>query len=149
VIVITRNRCRELLHTLHRLQELPDRPPVIVVDNGSNDGTPSVIRSVFPSATVVALGYNAAAARWNIGVRLANTPYVAFCDDDTWWSPGSLGDSARLLSQFSCLAVDTARIVVEPDGHLDPICAEMARSPLPPPQDCPGALYSASSPARR
>jgi len=42
VAVVTRNRRAELLRTLDLLVRLPERPGVIVVDNGSSD--PAVCR---------------------------------------------------------------------------------------------------------
>jgi glycosyltransferase involved in cell wall biosynthesis len=39
VVVITRNRRRGAIHTVQRLLALPERPNVIVVDDGSTDGT--------------------------------------------------------------------------------------------------------------
>jgi hypothetical protein len=64
---------------------------------------------------------------------------VAFGDDDTWWSPASLSRAASLLAASPRLAVVTARIMVEPGGRLDPICAEMAASPLSRTPDTPVA----------
>ncbi|MFD0853569.1 glycosyltransferase family 2 protein, partial [Actinomadura adrarensis] len=43
VVVITRDRRETLLDTLGRLRELPGKPPVIVVDNASSDGTPEAV----------------------------------------------------------------------------------------------------------
>jgi hypothetical protein len=39
VVVATRDRITGLTRTLNRLVDLPDRPQVVVVDNGSADGT--------------------------------------------------------------------------------------------------------------
>ena len=39
VVIATRNRRDELLRTLGRLTALPEQPPVIMVDNGSSDGS--------------------------------------------------------------------------------------------------------------
>jgi GT2 family glycosyltransferase len=64
---------------------------------------------------------------------------VAFCDDDTWWAPGSLARAADILSAYPRLALVTGRIIVEPDGTVDPISDEMAASPLPSRRDLPGA----------
>ncbi|MGW4074120.1 glycosyltransferase family 2 protein, partial [Streptomyces asiaticus] len=52
VVIITRDQRDELLHTLDQLAELPERPPVIVTDNGSTDGTagPSPVCSRWSSA---------------------------------------------------------------------------------------------------
>lgn len=44
VVVITRNRRYEVDRTLRALAGLPERPPVIVVDNGSADGTAAAVR---------------------------------------------------------------------------------------------------------
>src|SRR5699024_12841714 len=43
VVVITRNRCRELLRTLRALETLPESPPIVVVDNASCDGTAEAV----------------------------------------------------------------------------------------------------------
>lgn len=138
VVIITWNRRDELLETLGRLSVLPERPELIVVDNGSVDGTAEAARAAFPSVRVAALPRNAGAAGRNVGVALATTPYVAFNDDDTWWEPGSLRRAADIFDACPRLAVLTAHILVEPSGVADAICAEIAASSLPRPDDVPG-----------
>ena len=64
--------------------------------------------------------------------------YVAFSDDDSWWAPGALARAVELLERHPRLAVLAARVLVGPDERLDPVCREMARSPLPPAADLPG-----------
>lgn len=130
VVVITHNRCDELDRTLGLLAGMPERPPVIVVDNASTDGTADMVRSRHAGVTLVTPGANLGAVGRNLGVLLADSPYVAFCDDDTWYDPGALRRAADLLDAHPSLAVVTASITVEPDGRLDSICAEMAESPL-------------------
>lgn len=130
VVVITYNRCKELDRTLRRLAELPEEPRVIVVDNASTDGTADMVRSRHPGVTLLTPGTNLGAVGRNLGVRSAETPYVAFCDDDTWYDRGALRLAADLLDAHPTLAVVTASITVEPDGKLDDICSEMAESPL-------------------
>lgn len=143
VVVITRDRRDGLAHTLRKLEELPESPLVTVVDNGSTDGTARMLRQEFPEVRSVPLPVNHGAVGRNIGVALSPGPYVAFCDDDTWWEPGSLALAADTLERHPRLAVVTARIVVEPGGGEDPICAELASSPLPVPPGAPGpALLS-------
>jgi GT2 family glycosyltransferase len=36
---------------------------------------------------LVASPENLGAIGRNVGVARVDTPYVAFCDDDTWWGP--------------------------------------------------------------
>jgi N-acetylglucosaminyl-diphospho-decaprenol L-rhamnosyltransferase len=139
VVIITRDRCPELLRTLALLSALPEHPPVIVIDNGSSDATVDAVRTTFPYVRLVALAGNFGGAGRNYGVGLATTEFVAFCDDDTWWAPGSLRRAAQVLIAHPSLAIVTAKIVVEPDGYIDPICEEMGVSPLPPDPQLPGA----------
>jgi GT2 family glycosyltransferase len=66
------------------------------------------------------------------------TPYVAFCDDDTWWEPGSLRRAADALEAHPRLGVVTGRILVEPGAREDPINAELLHSPVEGPAWLPG-----------
>jgi cellulose synthase/poly-beta-1,6-N-acetylglucosamine synthase-like glycosyltransferase len=130
VVVATRNRRDELLRTLGRLTALPDRPPVIVVDNGSADGSAQAAARCFPGVEVVALARNAGAAARNSGVWRARTPYVAFSDDDSWWHAGALRRAARVLDADPRLGLVAARTLVGPGGEPDPVNEAMAASPL-------------------
>jgi N-acetylglucosaminyl-diphospho-decaprenol L-rhamnosyltransferase len=139
VSVLTYNRAAELAVTLRRILEGCGGAPVLVVDNGSTDGTPEVVRSFAPRVRHVRLSHNQGAAGRNTGVLLAQTPYVALCDDDTWWAPGSLARAADALDDHAGLAIVTARVLVGPGQREDPTCAEMANSPLGPAPDLPGS----------
>ncbi|SOD99281.1 glycosyltransferase family 2 protein [Blastococcus haudaquaticus] len=130
VVVITHQRRGELVQALDRLLALPEKPRVVVVDNGSTDGTADAVRTRFPQVELVASPENLGAVGRNVGVALLDTPYVAFCDDDTWWEPGSLTAAADVLDAHPRLAVVTARILVEPAGTEDPIVAELRDSPV-------------------
>jgi N-acetylglucosaminyl-diphospho-decaprenol L-rhamnosyltransferase len=138
VVVITHNRCGELDRTLTLLGQLPERPPVVVVDNGSTDATAEMVRTRHRDVVLLTPGANLGAIGRNLGVAAVDTPYVAFCDDDTWYDPGALSRAADLLDTHPELAVVTATILVEPGGRLDAICEEMAQSPLERPPGLPG-----------
>ncbi|KOT43591.1 glycosyl transferase [Streptomyces caelestis] len=138
VVVITHNRRPELLRTLGELAGLPEEPPVVVTDNGSTDGTAEAVARRHPDVRLLRPGRNLGAVGRNLAVRDVRTPYVAFCDDDSWWSPGSLAGAADLLDRHPALGSVTARIIVEPDGTDDPIVRELRDSPLPGPPWLPG-----------
>jgi GT2 family glycosyltransferase len=138
VVLITYQRRAEALGAVERLTALPEQPPIVLVDNGSTDGTADAVRERFPQVDVLALDWNAGAVGRNLGVRRLATPYVAFCDDDTWWEPGSLTAAADALDACPRLAIVNARIVVEPGGSEDPIVAELRDSPVPGPDWLPG-----------
>jgi GT2 family glycosyltransferase len=140
VVVITRNRREELLRTLARLTALPERPAVIVTDNGSGDGTAAAVRRSYPAVEIIAARANLGAVGRNLAARRIATPYIAFCDDDTWWEPGSLARCADALDAHPDVAAVTARIVVEPGGTDDPIVAELASSPVPGRPGLPGPV---------
>jgi N-acetylglucosaminyl-diphospho-decaprenol L-rhamnosyltransferase len=138
VVMITYNRRDEVLASLGRLTRLPERPRIVVVDNGSRDDTVGAVRRRFPQVDVHPAGGNLGAAGRTIGVELVQAPYVAFCDDDTWWEPGSLGRAADLFDKHPRLASVTARVLVGPEEEEDPICAELLHSPLPVEPGMPG-----------
>jgi GT2 family glycosyltransferase len=138
VVIATRNRSAELLGTLTRLRALAERPQIVVVDNGSTDGTPARVRAHHPGVQVVELPRNRGGGARTVGARLVRSPYVAFSDDDSWWAPGALARAAELLDRHPRLAVLAARVLVGLDRRLDPVCAQMAHSPLPPASDLPG-----------
>jgi GT2 family glycosyltransferase len=130
VVVITRDRCSEVVDSVGRLLALPEPPPVLVVDNDSSDGTADAVEQSYPAVDVVRLERNLGAAARTVGVRRARTPYVAFSDDDSWWAVGALERAADTLDRAPRLAVLAARVLVGQDGHLDPVCLAMRNSPL-------------------
>jgi N-acetylglucosaminyl-diphospho-decaprenol L-rhamnosyltransferase len=134
-VVLTYRRCAEVLRTVERLRP---QAPVVVVDNGSCDDTSAAVRARFPDVAVLTLPANVGAVGRNAGLAHAATPYVALCDDDTWWEPGALTRAADALDAHATLAVVTARVLVGAEERLDPTCARMACSPLPAVDGLPG-----------
>ncbi|MCU4183097.1 glycosyltransferase [Acidiferrimicrobium sp. IK] len=130
VVIATRDRREELLRTLQRLRDLPERPPVVVVDNASSDGTPAAAREFGGRVEVLALPANLGAAARTVGVRAARTPLIAFCDDDSWWAPGALRLAAARFDKDPALGLLAARVLVGPDERLDPTSAVMAAGDL-------------------
>src|SRR4051812_25614640 len=77
IAVLTHNRVDEVLRGLTRLYATASASDVIVVDNGSRDGTAVAITKAFPQVTIVRAGANLGAAGRNLALRRARAPYVA------------------------------------------------------------------------
>ncbi|KHD73701.1 glycosyl transferase [Actinoplanes utahensis] len=133
MVVATRDRRDRLFETLPQ-----HRAPIILVDNASTDGSPEAIGAAFPDIGVVRLDRNAGAAARNEGVRRATTPYVAFADDDSFWTEGSLARAAELFDAHPRLGLLTGQVLIGPSSRPDPISAAQAAAPLAAPRGAPG-----------
>ena len=130
VVVLTHNRAASVRETLCRLRALPECPRIVVADNASTDDTVPMIGHAFPGVCLVQCGSNSGAAGRNQAVACVDTEYVAFCDDDTWWEPGSLAHAVHVFDESPRVAVLNARIAVGVSGDTDPVCDVMRHSPL-------------------
>ena len=138
VVVATRNRRSALLVALEHLTAEARVRPILVVDNGSTDGTADAVRAAFPDVEVLRSERNLGAAGRNWGVARAPTSYVAFSDDDSWWAPGALDRAVDAFERCPRLGLVAARVEIGPDRTVDPISVAMAASPIPPDPDLPG-----------
>jgi GT2 family glycosyltransferase len=138
VVVITHNRRAELLKTLRWMRSLPDAAPIIVVDNGSTDGTADAVAREQPEVELIRSTRNLGAVGRNIAVERVETRYVAFCDDDTRWQPGALTRAVGLLERYPGLGSVTGRCLVEPGLEEDPLTPELRYSPVRGPDWLPG-----------
>lgn len=103
VIVVNYNAgamLRECLAALERQTLAPAR--VLVVDNGSSDGSVEACRSSFPSVEFLPLGYNAGFARANnIAIDLVpDCEWVALLNPDAFAEPGWIEAFARESAQY-------------------------------------------------
>jgi GT2 family glycosyltransferase len=131
VVIATRNRRETVLRSLAELDALPERPELVLIDDASGDGTAAAVRQALPRVRVIErVARGGQAAGRNAGVRATAAPYIAFCDDDSWFEPGALARAAEAFERHPALGALAARVLVEPGGRLDPTCERMAASPL-------------------
>lgn len=57
---------------------------IIVVDNGSSDGTADMVRERFPRVRLIALEKNIGVAAYNTGFEAAEGDYIVVLDDDSF-----------------------------------------------------------------
>ena len=62
IVILTHNRRDEVLASIARARALPEEPAIIVVDNGSSDGTAEQVGRRFLDVDVVRLRDNLGAA---------------------------------------------------------------------------------------
>ena len=77
-------------------QDCPDLD-LIVVDDGSTDGTVDVVRSYGERLRLLTQRNEGAAAARNAGLAAASGEYIAFLDSDDVWLPGKLAAQIRHL----------------------------------------------------
>jgi N-acetylglucosaminyl-diphospho-decaprenol L-rhamnosyltransferase len=90
---------------------------VVVVDNGSSDGTPDVVRELFPDVQVVEHENRGLAAGWNEGIARTSGRYVLLLNADAWL----VGDALARLVAFAVSRPDAAVVgprLTNPDGSL-------------------------------
>jgi glycosyltransferase involved in cell wall biosynthesis len=97
-VVPTYNRAELLRETLRSILAQSHRPAeVIVVDDGSTDGTAAMIKEFDGSVRYHAIENAGVCRARNIGVSLAKAPWIAFCDSDDLWRPDFLAQHVALL----------------------------------------------------
>lgn len=96
LIILTWNG-KELLLECLKHAELTDYQPlaIVVVDNGSSDGTAEVVRRLYPDVHLLSLGRNAGVSGGrNAGVRYVeehlDTEYIILLDNDTQVEPDTV-----------------------------------------------------------
>jgi glycosyltransferase involved in cell wall biosynthesis len=101
VVIPTYNRVHLLARTLDSVwrQGFTDFE-VVVVDDGSNDGTQDYLRSLGDRIRIVQQANGGPGAARNAGIRAASGKYVALLDSDDLWFPWTLNIFARAVAEF-------------------------------------------------
>jgi hypothetical protein len=98
-----------------------DGVDVIVVDNGSRDGSVHFVRERFPQTKLVELAENRGfAAATNAGIAIAEAPLVAVLNNDAEPAPDWLEELERCLQRHPDAAAATSKLVSTSErGILD------------------------------
>jgi GT2 family glycosyltransferase len=92
-VVVNYNGGDRVVRCLQALSRQTTAPaPIIVVDNGSQDGSPKRIRAALPHVEVIELGENRGlpAAR-NVGLAAVKSDLALLADSDVYLEPDALG----------------------------------------------------------
>lgn len=101
VIIPTFNRARMVTRAISSvLYQTTSDFEIIVVDDGSSDATPIVLKQF--NARIISLTHprnmGVSAAR-NTGIRAASSPLIAFLDSDDYWLPKKLAVQTAFFHQ--------------------------------------------------
>jgi hypothetical protein len=109
------------------LESLRDSQPalsyeVIIVDNGSTDGTPARIKECFPEVRLIENGYNAGFTRaTNQGIEHSAGRFILWLNTDTILRPGSLDHLYHFMERTPEAGIVGPK-VLNPDGTFQPQC---------------------------
>lgn len=93
---------------------------VIVVDNGSTDGSVQMVRQDFPDVTLISLGRNLGfAAASNVGIRHSTADYVLLLNSDTEVVGNALATLVKNMEAHPDVAVAGCKLL-NSDGSLQP-----------------------------
>ena len=90
VVVVTYNALPWIEQSIESVRD----EEVVVVDNGSTDGTVDVVRELFPQARLIERENLGLASGWNAGMAAVTGRYFLLLNADAWLTDGSL---ARLV----------------------------------------------------
>lgn len=120
VIVPVYNRAALLPATLDAILGQTLAPmEVIVIDDGSTDATPAVLRSYMPRIRVLRVPNGGDLAARNAGISMASGRLLAFCDSDDLWRPDYLATMYRMWAEEPSLRCAFGDFVVVRDGVWD------------------------------
>lgn len=124
VLIVTWNRKDDVLKALQSVYEQDYQAfEIIVVDNGSCDGTEEAIAKAHPEVKIIRLDRNrgVSVAR-NVGIASTNGEIVFCLDSDAQLGSNTLGAVVRRFETQSQVGIINSRI-------LDPLTKELASGP--------------------
>jgi hypothetical protein len=118
IVIVTYNSRADIGPCLTSLAAMEDlRPPIVVVDNASTDGTAAYVRAQHPSVTLIEAGENRGFAHANnAGAAVLHADLLLFLNPDTLVPPGALSRLVEVMVEHPDAAIVGPRLV-DGDGR--------------------------------
>lgn len=122
LIVVTLNRREDVAEAIDSLrQQTYGNTEIIVVDNGSNDGSQAMIKEHYSEVRLVELGQNTGPYHGrNVGVGISRGDIIFFMDDDATLEKSSIANIVERFSKEEALGVIVSKLVNANSGEMDP-----------------------------
>ena len=100
VIIPTWNRINVLPRALHSVCYQTTKPDeIIVVDDGSTDGTAEMVRSDYPQVSLLVQDNAGVSTARNTGISVSKCTWIAFLDSDDEWLPKKLEKQLKYIEE--------------------------------------------------
>jgi glycosyltransferase involved in cell wall biosynthesis len=121
VVMPTYNRGELIAETLDAVlaQTLPPAE-IIVIDGGSTDNTQQVLSRYADRITSEVIANREVQPKRNLGLGLAKTAWIAFCDSDDLWRPTYLEKQAALISAEPDISLSFSNFQILQSGRIEP-----------------------------
>ena len=129
--ILSFNTCADLENTLRAARAAVHglAAELIVVDNGSRDGSVAMLREEFPEARLVENPENRFfSAATNQALAIATGRYILNLNSDVTLLPGAVEEMTGYLGFHSDVGAVTGRMTY-PDGQLQRTCAQFSSFP--------------------
>ena len=112
IVILTWNRKNEILKTIKLVYEQNYRNiEIIVVDNGSTDGTIEVLRQAYPMVRLIELGKNIGVVARNNGVAVAKGEIIFCLDSDAHPGDNTISNVVNKLKNETNVGIINSKIL--------------------------------------
>jgi GT2 family glycosyltransferase len=121
VVIVTWNRKEDVLAAVASVYAQTYRPvEIVVVDNGSTDGTVAALQTDFPAITLITLDHNAGITTGrNLGIQAAQGEFIFILDSDATLNPDTLDSVVTKFRVDPAVGIISCKILHVSTGALD------------------------------
>lgn len=121
VLIITWNRknsCANAIDSVYR-QTYPNLE-IIIIDNGSSDGTKSFLKNIYPNLRIISYAKNLGCPEGrNRGIQFCHGEYIFFLDDDGILHEDAIANAMWSIKEFPDAGVISGKVIDIADRDIN------------------------------